>query len=132
MGFGRPAVILLLTLFVAAAPAVSVEITPEPEALAGVLAPTPEDGTEEGSEEPAPPQRVEGPTFQRPGGENAERTAPVPLRRLDLVERLDQERDSIPVAFPPTPDLPRARVHVDLRAGLCALPPPAALLLPRR
>ena len=125
-------VILLLTLFVAAAPAVSIEIAPEPEeSNAAVLSPPAADGPEEKSEEPAPPQRVEGPAFQRPGGEKVERFAPVLQRRFDLVERLEHERDSIPRALPVVPNLPVPRV-VDLRAGLYAIPPPAALLLPRR
>ncbi len=128
--FGRPAVILLLTLFVAAAPAVSIEITPEPEETK-TEALSPPDRSEENSEEPEPLQRVEGPTFQRPGGEKASGAGPVLQRRIDLVERLDRERDPVPVALP-VPDRPRPRVRVDLRAGLCALPPPAARLLPRR
>ena len=130
--FGRPVVIVLLTLFVAAAPAVSIEVTPNPEeSTTEVLTPAPADGQEESSEEPAPPQRVEGPTFQRPGGEKAEQSAPVSQRRVDLIERLDRKYDSVRVA-PLVPDLPLSRVHVDLRAGLCALPPPVALLLSRR
>ena len=130
--FGRPAVILLLTLFVAAAPAVSIEITPEPEETkTEALSPAPPDGSDESSEEPEPLQRVEGPTFQRPGGERASGAGPVLQRRIDLVERLDRERDPVPVALP-VPDRHCPRVRVDLRAGLCALPPPTARLLPRR